>query len=57
MNVFDRFLGLKWPDDITETTWWADTVFRELEEGRSDEQVINSAVTDAATQQTSEPTQ
>ncbi len=57
MNVFDRFLGLKWPDDITETTWWADTVFRELEEGRSDEQVINSAVTDEATQQTSEPTQ
>ena len=56
MNVFDRFLGLKLPDDITETTWWADTVFRELEEGRFNEQVIDSVVADGTTQQTSEPT-
>lgn len=56
MNVFDRFLGLKWPDDITETTWWADAVFRELEEVRFNEQVIDSAVADGTTQQTSELT-
>ena len=32
MNVFDKFLGLTWPDDVTETPWWADAVFRGLEE-------------------------
>ena len=48
MNVFDKFLGLTWPDDVTETTWWADAVFRGLEERRLNEQVIDSeaAVTD-----------
>jgi hypothetical protein len=56
MNVFDKILGLRWPDDITKTTWWADSVFRELEERRSNEQDIDSEVATAATEQTSELT-
>ncbi len=42
MNVFDKFLGLTWPDDVTETPWWADAVFRGLEESRSNEKDIDS---------------
>ena len=42
MNVFDKFLGLTWPDDVTETPWWAEAVFRGLEERLADEQVIDS---------------
>ena len=42
MKVFDKFLGLTWPDDVTETPWWADAVFRGLEERLADEQVIDS---------------
>ena len=56
MNVFDKFLGLTWPEDITETTWWADMVFRELEECQSNEQDIDSEIAAAAIQQASEPT-
>ena len=55
MNVFD-ILGLRWPENITETTWWADTVFRELEERESSDQVVDSGIVAGATQQTSELT-
>ena len=54
MNVFDKFLGRILAEDLTETTWWADTVFRGLEEDWSIEQVIDSDAAAAATQQTSE---
>ena len=46
MNVFDKFLGLTWPDDVTETTWWADAVYRGLEERAADEHVIDSEAAD-----------
>ena len=38
MNVFDKFLGIDLFEDLTETTWWADTVFRGLEKGVGDQQ-------------------
>jgi hypothetical protein len=31
MNVIEKLLALKPIEDLTETTWWAETVFRELE--------------------------
>ena len=46
MNVFDKFLGLTWPDDVTETTWWADAVYRGLEERPAEERLIDSEAGD-----------
>jgi hypothetical protein len=31
MNVIEKLLGLRPIQDLTETTWWTETVFRELE--------------------------
>jgi len=36
--MFDKFLGFDLFEDLTETTWWTDTVFRGLEKGSSDKQ-------------------
>ena len=39
MNVIEKLLGSSLTEDLTESTWWTETVFRELERGFSDEQV------------------
>ncbi len=30
MSILDKLIGLGLGDDLTETSWWTDTVFREL---------------------------
>ena len=30
MNLIDKLIGLGLGDDLTETAWWTETVFREL---------------------------
>lgn len=30
MSILDKLIGMGFGDDLTETTWWTDTVFREL---------------------------
>ncbi len=54
MNVFDKLLGLEITEDLTETAWWTDTVFRGLEMDDSDEQGIGIEVAAAPTQLPSE---
>lgn len=33
MSMIDRLLAPRLSEDITETSWWAENVFRELERG------------------------
>jgi hypothetical protein len=42
MSVFDFLLGLRSIEDLTETNWWAETVFRELERNSSLDQGTHS---------------
>lgn len=42
MNVFAYLLGLRSIEDLTDTSWWAETVFRELERSSSSDQGTDS---------------
>jgi hypothetical protein len=37
MNMLDKLLGLGSVDDLAETSWWTDTIFRGLEQDASEE--------------------
>ncbi len=50
MNVFDRLLGFDFVEDLTETAWWTETVFRGLEKGGTEKQDSGIEVTAAANQ-------
>jgi hypothetical protein len=39
--MIDKLLGLKLVDDIAETSWWTDTIFRGLEQDRTEEQGLD----------------
>ena len=56
MNVLDKLLGLTLSEDLTETTWWTETIFRGLEEDWLARQASEPEVDGGATQQTSELT-
>jgi hypothetical protein len=56
MGVFDKLLGLRLVEDLAkspnwESTWWADTVFRGLQEADSDLGNSNPADHERAGQQ------
>lgn len=55
MSIFDELLRLRLIESLTETpnwesTWWADTVFRGLQEDFSDERDPDCEVAAEATQ-------
>ncbi len=50
MNVFDKLLGFDFVEDLTETTWWTETVFRGLEKGGTEKQDSGIEVSAAANQ-------
>jgi hypothetical protein len=54
MNMLDKFLGFDLFEDLTETTWWADTVFRGLEKRGSDKQESDFEAADDTTQRSTE---
>jgi hypothetical protein len=37
MSIFDRLFGISLAEDVTETAWWTDSVFRQLERGLADD--------------------
>lgn len=53
MSMFDKLLGFDLVEDLTETTWWTETIFRGLEK-RSNKQAIDLEVAAASTQTRSE---
>jgi len=50
MNVYDKLLGLDLDEDLTETTWWTETVFRGLEKGGTEKQDRSIEISAAANQ-------
>lgn len=54
MNVFDKILGQALIEDLTDTSWWTDTVFRALEQDALNERGVDPEVAGSAGQQTSE---
>lgn len=40
MSILDRLLGLSTEEDLTETSWWTDTIFRGLEQAGSAEALV-----------------
>lgn len=54
MNIIDRFLGIKLDEDFTDTSWWADAVFRALEREGPDEQAADFGTAESMTGQASE---
>jgi hypothetical protein len=56
MNVLDKLLGLSLSEDLTETTWWTDTIVRGLAEDWPEPQASELAVDGAETQQATEAT-
>lgn len=48
MSIFDKLLDLALIEDLTETAWWTETVFRELEQEDSDERALGPEVPGAA---------
>ena len=54
MNMFDKLLGFDFVEDLTETTWWTETVFRGLEKGGSGKQDGNFEVEAAPTRESTE---
>ena len=54
MSMFDKFLGFDLVEDLTETTWWTETIFRGLEKGGSGKQATDFEVAVAPTQTHSE---
>jgi len=54
MNMLDKFLGFDLFEDLTETTWWADTVFRGLEKSGSNKQENDFEAVGEPTQRSTE---
>jgi len=52
--MFDKFLGFDLFEDLTDTTWWTDTVFRGLEKGSSEKQESGFEVAGNPTQRSTE---
>jgi hypothetical protein len=50
MSVFDYLLGLRSIEDLTETSWWAETVFRELERNSASDRGTDSELPAVSTQ-------
>ena len=44
MKIFETLLGRVLGDDITETDWWADAVFRALEQDQHTGERVDIAV-------------
>jgi hypothetical protein len=44
MSILDRLFGISLAEDVTETAWWTDSVFRRLERGLSDEAASDAEV-------------
>jgi hypothetical protein len=40
MNMLDKLLGLGFVEDLAESSWWTDTIFRGLEQDGSEEKDI-----------------
>jgi hypothetical protein len=40
MNMLDKLLGLGFVEDLAETTWWTDTIFRGLKQDGPEEMDI-----------------
>jgi hypothetical protein len=36
MSILEKLIGLGLVDDVTDTAWWTETVFRELSRGNLD---------------------
>jgi hypothetical protein len=43
MSIFNRLLGFTLTEDFTETAWWTDGVFRQLERDPSEEMLGDAA--------------
>jgi hypothetical protein len=54
MNIFDSILGIKLDEDFTDTSWWADAVFRALEREGLNHQAEESEVAGSGDSQGSE---
>lgn len=50
MSILDKLLGLTLIEDLTETAWWTEVVFRELEQGYPDERMIDAGGAAASTE-------
>ena len=48
MSIFDMFLGIKLDEDFTDTTWWADAVYRGLAQEGIEDQSLELEGGDAA---------
>jgi len=48
MSIFDMFLGIKLDEDFTDTTWWADAVYRGLALEGTEDQALELESGDAA---------
>jgi hypothetical protein len=55
LSLLDKLLGLDLVEDLTETAWWTDNVFRGLEKAAFDEQGTDLGDAAAATQRSAEP--
>ena len=53
MNVFDKILSLTLIEDLTETPWWTDCIFRALAEDASNEPSYDTEIADPGGQLTS----
>ena len=51
MSIFDVLLGIKLDEEFTDTSWWADAVFRGLAEQGVSDQALDLEATDSATSQ------
>lgn len=45
MSILDKFLGFDADADLTDTPWWADTIFRGLEREAAGEAFSDLALT------------
>jgi hypothetical protein len=44
VNILDRFLGLHVIEDLTDTTWWIDTIFSGLEQENAGDDSVDREV-------------
>ena len=54
MKIFETLLGHVLGNDITETDWWTDAVFRALEQDRLQESGADAAAIAGAADQSAE---
>ena len=50
MNVFDKILSLTLIEELTESPWWTDSVFRALEQDASNENGYDTEIAGPAAQ-------